>query len=45
MPKVLLKVGLESILLPDDAGVATIIKALSRGVLVSDRLYKDEIEV
>lgn len=39
MPAILLKVGCETILLPDDKGVATIIKALARGRLVYDRTY------
>ncbi|GEM_PF-5957059 len=43
--KVLLTIGHTSILLPDDKGVTSIIKALSRGIVVYDRTYGDNPKV
>lgn len=42
--KVLLTVGHTTILLPDDSGITTVMKALSRGVCVYDLTYQGEIE-
>ena len=43
--KVLLTIGHYDILLPDDAGVSTVLKALSRGLECVDRLYDGKITV
>lgn len=37
--KVLLKVGYQDVLLPDDAGLTQVLKVLMRGISVHDRLY------
>jgi hypothetical protein len=37
--KVLLKVGYDCYLLPDDKGITTVMKALSRAVRVTDHTY------
>ncbi len=43
--KVLLTIGYTEILLPDDTGIPTILKALSRGLVANDRLYDNKITV
>jgi|GEM_PF-2922650 len=41
--KVLITIGFQTILLPNDAGVASLMKTLSKALLVeSDRTYHDE---
>lgn len=40
--KILLTIEHTHILLPDDSGLATIMKALSRGILVYDHSYRLE---
>lgn len=42
--KVLLTVGHTTILLPDDSGITTVMKALSRGICVYDHTYRGESE-
>lgn len=42
--KVLLTIGYWNFLLPDEAGVMTIIKTLSKGIQVRDRLHKGALE-
>jgi hypothetical protein len=41
--RVLITIGYEDYLLPDDAGAATIIKALSKAVKVWDNSYQGEL--
>ncbi len=44
--KIILKIGrMTEILLPDDKGVATVLKVLSRGIECNDRLYRKVIVV
>jgi hypothetical protein len=43
--KVLLTIGYNQILLPDDSGISTVMKVLAKGVLVHEKLYKGEIEM
>jgi hypothetical protein len=43
--RVLITIGHDSYLLPDDVGAATIIKALSKAVRVWDKLYKGELQL
>ena len=40
--KILLTIGHIDILLPDDTGITTILKMLSKGIIVRDRLYLGE---
>lgn len=40
--KILLTIGHIDILLPDDTGITTILKTLSKGIIVRDRLYLGE---
>lgn len=42
--KILLTIGHTDILLPDDSGITTVLKVLSKGVRVYDRLYDGRIE-
>jgi len=42
---VILTVNYTSILLPDDTNLAAILRTLSRGLIVQDHLYKDEIVI
>lgn len=43
--KVLLTIGYTDILLPDDSGISTIMKCLSKGALVEEHLYKGIIKL
>ena len=43
--KVILTVGHQQILLPDESGVSTILKVLAKGVLVWDRTYDGVVQV
>lgn len=45
MGMVIVKIGHLEILLPNDQGVATIIKTLSKGVLCSDYLFAGEVRI
>jgi hypothetical protein len=41
--KVLLKIGYQTFLLPDDTGVATVLKTLAKGVPVSSMLFRNQV--
>ena len=43
--KCILKIGYEQFLLPDDTGVATVLKVLAKAVRVRESLYKGEVTV
>ena len=43
--KILLTIGHQNILLPDDTGISTVMKTLARGIVVDERLYKGIIEL
>ncbi len=45
MTMILLKIGCETLLLPNDAGVAPILKALSKGVSCSDYTFQGEVHI
>lgn len=43
--KTIIKIGHDEIMLPDDVGCAAVLKCLSRGVRVQERLYKGQVMV
>lgn len=43
--KCIIKIGHDEILLPDDVGCAALLKCLSRGIRVQERLYKGQVMV
>jgi hypothetical protein len=45
MSRIILSIGYVDLLLPDDKGLSTILKALGRAIQVHDRRYKDVPEI
>ena len=43
--KIIVKIGYQQILLPDESGIQQILKLLGKGVIVRDRLYQGKVEI